>query len=128
MSIGRTRRSSQSGPSVSMVPDSRRTRTAVIFIRGSPWLRGHGLSWAELRLGDHAFMAILHVLHPILQIAPLVRQRALDRIGTRRHMPFQPIRHEMHGLSDLELMTRHDDPFPPAIEEPHPLDDNRVDM
>jgi hypothetical protein len=66
----------------------------------------------QLCLADHAFMAILHVLYPVLQIAALIRQGSQDYICASWHVSFQPVGHEMHGLSDLEPMARHDDPFP----------------
>jgi hypothetical protein len=66
----------------------------------------------QLCLADHTFMAILHVLYSVLQIATFIRQGSQNCIRASRYVPFQPVGYEMHGLSDLEPMARHDDPFP----------------
>ena len=70
------------------------------------------LSGSQLRLADHPFMAILHILDPVLQIAAFVRSWSQDCIRPSRYVSFQPVWHEVHSLSDLEPMARHDDPFP----------------
>jgi hypothetical protein len=124
MSIGRTSRSSQSGPSVRMVP-VRRRRTPVIFMGGGSVVRGERLGGPQLRLADHALVTVLHVLNPILQVAALVRQRALNRVRAAGDMALEAIGHEMHRLSDLESMTRHDDPFSSLDGQTGPLGDTR---
>jgi len=86
-------------------------------------MRRQGLGWAELGFAHHPLVAILNVLDTILQIPALVRQGTLDSVGTARHMPLQSIGHEMDGLSDLELMTRHDNPFLAVVEAGPPLDE-----
>ncbi len=70
------------------------------------------LCWPQLCLGNHAFVTVLNVLHSILKVATFVRQRALNCVGSARHMAFQPIWHQVHGLTDLEFMTRHDKTLP----------------
>src|SRR5271169_1076158 len=112
MSIGLTSRSSQNGASVRMVPVRRRTRTPVTFKAAvGSVVRGERLGGPQLRLADHALVTVLHVLHAILQITALVRQRTLNRVGAGWHMTLQPVGHKMHGLPDLESMTRHDEPL-----------------
>src|ERR1700730_12021203 len=126
MSIGRTSRSSQSGPSVRMVPVRRKRRTPVIFMgEGSSVVRGERLGGPQLRLADNALVTVLYVLNPILQVAALVRQRALDRVGTAGNMALQAIGHEMHRLSDLESVTRHDEPLSSLDGQTGPLGDTR---
>ena len=56
-------------------------------------------------------MPILNILDAVLKVAPLIRKLPLNRVGAARHVPFQPVRDEMHGLTNLELMTRHDRPL-----------------
>ena len=74
-------------------------------------MRSERLGGPQLRFTDHALVTVLHVLDPVLQIAPFIRQLSLDRVGASRHVPFKTIGHEMHGLSDLEPMARHVKPL-----------------
>ena len=71
--------------------------------QGGSVVRRERLGGPQLRLADHTLVTVLHVLHPILEIAALVRQRPLDRVGAARDVALQPIGHEMHRLSDLEI-------------------------
>jgi hypothetical protein len=47
----------------------------------------------------------------------------LDRVGSAWHVALQSIGHQLHSLTNLESMTRHDTPFPPSAGGPDPLDD-----
>src|SRR5215471_16230482 len=107
MSIGRTRRSSQSGPSVRSVPAKRSTRTAVIFMPARSVLRRQRGRRAELRLVDHPLVAIAGMLDAVVEVAPLDRQQTLNGIRAGRHVPFQSIGDEIDRLSDLELVMCH---------------------
>src|ERR1700722_1897890 len=133
MSIGRTSRSSHSGPSVRMVPARRRTRTAVIFMPSLPdnprtiapgpetgeqgdW-RAAGsvlgcecLGGSQLRLVHHPLVAVLRVLRPVEEVAAFDGEQTLDRVKSGGDMPFQPVRNEMDCLTDLEPMLRHGGP------------------
>jgi hypothetical protein len=84
--------------------DLHRPRASVV--------RSQSLGRAQLRLADHALVTVLHILHPVLQVAAFVRQQALDGVRPARHMSFEPVGYQIHGLTDLEAMTRHDDPSP----------------
>ncbi len=68
-------------------------------------MRGNRLGRPQLRLADHALVTVLHVLHPVLKLTPLVGQHPLNRVGAARHMALQPVRHKMNRLTDLELVT-----------------------
>src|SRR5215472_14315157 len=107
MSMGRTRRSSHSGPSVGMVPLRRRTRTAVIFMLASRINRltitpaampgeasgvwRERLGRAELRFVHHALVAVGGMLDSVEQFTSLHRQQTLDGIGARRHLAFETV-------------------------------------
>src|ERR1700674_3549500 len=73
-------------------------------------LRGECFGCPQLRLVDDPLMAILTVLHPVIQIASFDRKQALDGIATTGDMPLQTVRHQMDRLTDLELMLRHGGP------------------
>src|SRR5690348_1425098 len=105
MSIGRTRRSSQNGPFVSMVPVSRRRRTALIFT--GLVMQRQTLARSQLCFVYHAFVAVLHVLDAVLRLASFQGQQPLNAIGARRH-PLEPARDQVHRLANLELVFRHD--------------------
>src|SRR3984885_14206993 len=73
-------------------------------------LRGECFGCPQLRLVDDPLMAILAVLHPVIQIASFDRKQALHRVATTGDMPLQAVRHQMDRLTDLELMLRHGGP------------------
>ena len=77
-------------------------------------LRGERLRGTQLSFADHAFVTVLNVLYSILEIAAFIRQRALNCVCSTRHMALEPVWHQVHGLTDLESVTRHNETLPAA--------------
>ena len=83
-------------------------------------LRGERLRGTQLSFADHAFVTVLNVLYSILEIAAFIRQRALNCVCSTRHMALEPVGHQVHGLTDLESMTRHNETLPAVSRRTEP--------
>lgn len=65
------------------------------------------LGGTQLRFVDNALVTVAVVLHAIEYIAALDWKQALNCICAGWDMPFKAVGNEVHGLTDLELVTRH---------------------
>jgi hypothetical protein len=73
-------------------------------------LGGQRLRRPQLSLVHDTFVAVLSMLHPVIQVTPLDGEQSLHSVHAGGDMPFQPVRDEMDCLTDLELVLRHGGP------------------
>jgi hypothetical protein len=68
--------------------------------------KGFSCGTIELAFRSYPFMQFSGAFDPILEVAPLGRQKARYHIDAVRHTRTN-VRCVVHGLSDLEFMTAH---------------------